>query len=82
MGANVHDSQYEQALDELEQIIDADPDFEQQSEQDFIEEISVSNLGGFTTTQVRRIHSIYSKYVTQEKEPGEDDDDDEQDSEV
>jgi predicted lipid-binding transport protein (Tim44 family) len=81
MGANVHNSLYEQALDELEQIIDADPDFEHQEDQDFVQEISESSLGGFTTGQVRTIKRLYRKYVTQEQEE-HDDDDDEQDTEV
>jgi predicted lipid-binding transport protein (Tim44 family) len=81
MGANVHNSLYEQALDELEQIIDADPDFEHQEDQDFVQEISDSSLGGFTTKQVNTIKRLYRKYVTQEQEE-HDDDDDEQDTEV
>lgn len=81
MGANVHNSLYEQALDELEQIIDADPDFEHQEDQDFVQEISESSLGGFTTRQVSTIKRLYRKYVTQEQEE-HDDDDDEQDSEI
>jgi hypothetical protein len=81
MGANVHNSLYEQALDQLEQIIDADPDFEHQEDQDFVQEISDSSLGGFTTRQVNTIKRLYRKYVTQEQEE-HDDDDDEQDSEI
>jgi len=77
MGASVHNSLYEQALDQLEQIIDQDPDFEQQDEQDFVEEISESSLGGFTTSQVNRINRIFKKYVKGEAEP-----DDEQDTEL
>lgn len=74
MGANVHNSLYEQALDELEQIIDADPDFENQEEQDFVQEISESSLGGFTTRQVNTIKRLYCKYVTQEQQNDDDDD--------
>lgn len=81
MGANVHNSLYEQALDELEQIIDADPDYERQEDQDFVQEISESSLGGFTTTQVSTIRRLYRKYVTQEQE-AENDDDDDQDPEI
>jgi hypothetical protein len=81
MGANVHNSLYEQALDQLEQIIDADPDYEHQEDQDFVQEISDSSLGGFTTKQVNTIKRLYRKYVTQEQEE-HDDDDDEQDTEV
>lgn len=81
MGANVHNSLYEQALDELEQIIDTDPDFEKQEEQDFVQEISESSLGGFTTRQVNTIRRLYRKYVTQEQEEKHDDDN-EQDTEV
>jgi hypothetical protein len=75
MGANVHNSLYEQALDELEQIIDADPDYEHQEDQDFVQEISDSSLGGFTTKQVNTIKRLYRKYVTQEQEEHDDDDD-------
>ncbi len=77
MGANVHNSLYERALDQLEQIIDQDPDFEQQDEQDFVEEISESSLGGFTTSQVKRINRLFKKYVEHEAEH-----DDEQDTEL
>lgn len=63
MGQNIHESQYDRVMEQLEQIVDHDPDFEQQDEQDFIDEITESNLGGFTTPQARRIRSLWEKYV-------------------
>jgi predicted lipid-binding transport protein (Tim44 family) len=66
MASSVHQSLYEKAMDQLEQIVDADPDFEEQRDADFIEELSESAPGGFTTEQVRRIARLHGKYVGEE----------------
>jgi len=75
MGARVHQSLYDKALDRLEQIVDADPDYELDQEQEFVDELSDSSLGGFTTGQVAKIDRLYRKYVLNEQEETDDDDD-------
>jgi hypothetical protein len=62
MGSSVHGSLYEKAMDQLEDIIDTDPDFEDQSEEEFIQELAESSPSGFTTDQVNRIGKIHKKY--------------------
>lgn len=74
MGSRVHQSLYDKALDRLEQIVDADPDYELDSEQEFVDELSDSSLGGFTTSQVSKIDRLYRKYVLNEQEESDDDD--------
>jgi hypothetical protein len=66
MASSVHQSLYEKAMDQLEQIVDADPDFEDQRDAEFIEDLSDSAPSGFTTEQVRRISRIHGKYCGEE----------------
>jgi hypothetical protein len=68
MGARVHQNLYDRAIDQLEKIVDADPDYEQEAEQEFIDEITQSGLGGFTARQVSKIERLYKKYVLEERD--------------
>jgi hypothetical protein len=75
MGAKIHGSLYEKALDELEQIVNEDPDFENEQDEEFIEELSQSSLGGFTSSQAKRINRLYRKYVAGESQQEDDEED-------
>lgn len=62
MGESVHERMYEKGMEMLEAIVDEDPDYEDQSDAEFIEEFVISRPGGFTTKEVKRIERIYGKY--------------------
>lgn len=62
VGSSVHRSLYEKAMDQLEQIVDADPDYESDSDAEFIGELSDMTPNGFTTDEVKRIERIFKKY--------------------
>ncbi len=62
MGSSVHRSLYEKAMDYLEQIVDAEPDYESDSEADFIGDLSDMTPNSFTTDEVKQIDRIFHKY--------------------
>lgn len=61
--SSVHQSLYEKAIDQLEEIVEADPNFEYQDEEDFVEEMADSSHASLTTAQVARIQRLHRKYV-------------------
>jgi uncharacterized protein YpbB len=77
MGSRIHSPQYEETHDLLEQIVNEDPDFENDQDQEFVEELSGSSLGGFTAQQAAKIKKLHARYVLQEEQVDHDDDDDE-----
>ena len=60
---SVHQSVYEKAIDQLEEIVEADPNFEYQDEEDFVAELSDSSHASLTPAQANRIKRIHLKYV-------------------
>ena len=66
MGQSVHRSLYEKAMDQLEEIVNSEPDFESQDEADFIDDLAASSPSGFTTQEVNRIDRIHKKYCEEE----------------
>lgn len=66
--SSVHQSQYEKAIDQLEQIVEADPNFDYQHEEDFVHEMSESNHSSLTTSLANRIRRLYKKYVLAESD--------------
>lgn len=64
MGSRVHESLYDKAMYELEELITCDPDYESVSDEEFIEALTESSPSGFTTREASRIASLYRKYCS------------------
>lgn len=62
MGSSVHQTLYEKAMDQLEDLVDAEPDYESESDAEFIEALSENSPSGFTTAEVSRIAKLHGKY--------------------
>lgn len=61
--SSVHESLYERAVYQLEQLETADPDYDYQDEADFISELIALTKSSFTTGEAKRIKAIHAKYV-------------------
>lgn len=61
--SGIQRSHYDIIVDLLDQIVSEDPDFEEQSEADFIGDIAEKSGFSFTSSEALRVRVIFKKYV-------------------